>query len=201
MKKLNLGCGNKYLDGFINCDISTKVKTDAQFDLEQPNWPFEDDSIDEIVAQHSLEHLSRAGYKNAWKEMYRICKHDAELLIHFPYHFSTTFFSDPTHQTPITLDGLVLLNKEANDHFIENNLSCSTLAYEWEVDFYIISQEFFPSPLIQPDLSRYPEKLVELGTFNVDVWESGKVALKCRKKYDKKEIKTKKHKTTKKAKS
>lgn len=194
MKKINLGCGHKYLDGFINCDISAKVKTDIQFDLEQPNWPFEDNSIDVIVAHHVLEHLSKSGYKNAWKEMYRICKHDAVLEITFPYHFSTSFFSDPTHQTAITLDGLVLLNRDANDHFIKNNFSNSTLAYDWEVDFYLVAQTFIPSQLVQPELANQPEKLAEVSRFNVDTWDSVKAALQCRKVYGKKEKKNKKSK-------
>lgn len=185
MKKINLGCGNKYLDGFINCDISNRVKTDVQFDLEQPNWPFEDNSIDVITAQHVLEHLSKTGYKTAWQEMYRICKHDAVLEIAFPHHFSTSFFSDPTHQTAITLDGLILLNKEANDFFIANGFSNSTLAYDWDVDFYLIAQDFIISPFVQPELVNQPEKLAEAGRFSVDVYDSVKAALKCRKKVKK----------------
>ena len=200
MKKINLGCGNKYIDGFINVDVSTLVKTDIQLDLEQANWPFEDNSIEHIVAHHVLEDLSKSGHKNAWKEMYRICKHDAVVELAFPYHFSTAFFSDPTHQTAVTLDGLILLNKKANDHFIQNGYSNSTLAYDWDVDFYLVAQDFVPSPISLSKFGNQPDILAEYGKFNVDIWDSVKAALKCRKE-DKKVKKDKKDKKSKKEKA
>lgn len=53
-KKLNLGCGNNKLDGFINID-----KYDAEADMiaDVCELPFENESVDEIVAYQVIEHL------------------------------------------------------------------------------------------------------------------------------------------------
>ncbi|MGI8419923.1 MAG: hypothetical protein ACR2LN_04750 [Candidatus Levyibacteriota bacterium] len=46
--KLHFGCGNKYLKGFINCDISKTVKTDKIFDMDISPYPFKANFADEI---------------------------------------------------------------------------------------------------------------------------------------------------------
>ena len=54
--KLHLGCGNDYKKGYINCDISPEVKYDKIVDLEK-KLPFEDDSVEEVLAEHVFEHV------------------------------------------------------------------------------------------------------------------------------------------------
>ena len=49
--KLNLGCGLKKLDDYINLD-----KDD--FDLNNIPYPFKDNSIEELIISHVLEHLN-----------------------------------------------------------------------------------------------------------------------------------------------
>jgi hypothetical protein len=55
--KLNLGCGNNHMDGFINVDKEAGSNPDRQVDLEALPWPFEDNCTTDIVMSHVLEHL------------------------------------------------------------------------------------------------------------------------------------------------
>jgi len=98
--KLNLGCGKKYLEGWVNCDINPNFKTEYCFDADVPNspWPFEDDTFDSIYANHVLEHFKN--YLWVMGEIYRICKDGAILKINVPYITSTKYnLVNPYHHS------------------------------------------------------------------------------------------------------
>lgn len=81
--KLNLGCGEKILDGYINYDkypINDKVK---YLDIEQLPLPFESNSIDEIYISHVIEHLTIDKYAFI-KELIRILKPNGKLIVKLP---------------------------------------------------------------------------------------------------------------------
>ena len=59
MKKLNLGCGSKIKEGFVNLDKYNTFKPDIVHDLEDFPYPFKENSIDEILLSHVLEHIGR----------------------------------------------------------------------------------------------------------------------------------------------
>jgi len=68
--KLNLGGGNKRFEGFINVDLYGDVE--IHHDLNKAPYPFKDNSIDEIISEHCLEHLDKPDL--FWKEVHRILK-------------------------------------------------------------------------------------------------------------------------------
>ena len=57
--KLNLGCGNKLLKGYINLDKFNYYKCDVTHDLEKFPYPFNNDSVNEILLSHVLEHIGQ----------------------------------------------------------------------------------------------------------------------------------------------
>lgn len=102
--KLNLGCGRKKLEGYLNCDLSKEVKPDRVINLEK-NLPFKDNSVDEIMAEHVLEHVTN--FVPLMHEIWRICKEDAKIKIKTPFYSSWGQFNDPTHVrffTPFTFE-------------------------------------------------------------------------------------------------
>lgn len=76
--KLNLGCGNIILPGFTNCDLYDE-KADIKCDVK--DLPFEDNSVDEIVASHIIEHFDFREAQDVLKEWQRVLKRGGKLWI------------------------------------------------------------------------------------------------------------------------
>ncbi len=96
MVKINLGCGNKRIKGFIGVD---KVKTEAVdiiHNLDKFPYPFKDNSVDEVIMDNVLEHLQDV--LKVMEELHRICKQKAIIKIYVPYAKSDGAFTDPTHK-------------------------------------------------------------------------------------------------------
>ncbi len=97
---INLGCGQKPLDNFINVDFYTIGNEDVKADLEQP-LPFEDAYADLIYADNVFEHIKNV--LQLTKECIRILKPGGKLAIRVPYYKSRGAFIDPTHINFYTL--------------------------------------------------------------------------------------------------
>ena len=97
--RLNLGCGGKKLAGWINVDKFETAATDLIFDMEVFPWPSPDDSVDEVLMAHVLEHLGAqtSVYLGIIKELYRVCRDGAKIKIAVPHPRHDNFLSDPTH--------------------------------------------------------------------------------------------------------
>ncbi len=94
--KIHLGCGKKYLEGWVNCDVVTDVKADKYFDFDVVPYPFEPNCADEIFMDNVLEHLRDTVAVMA--ELHRILKPGGILKIRVPYAKSDWAFQDPTHK-------------------------------------------------------------------------------------------------------
>ena len=90
--RLNLGCCDKHLDGFVNVDRVPPADTIA--DLEQP-WPWEDGSADAIVAHDIVEHLPDKIH--TMNEAWRVLKPGCCLSLRVPTTDGRGAFQDPTH--------------------------------------------------------------------------------------------------------
>ncbi len=97
LKKLNIGSGGKPLDHYINVDVNPKApRVDVVHNLDHYPWPFEDDSIDEIVMMQCLEHL--IDRNRAMKEVHRILKKEGMAKITVPHFTWQLAYADPTHR-------------------------------------------------------------------------------------------------------
>ncbi len=86
MKKLNLGCGDKILPGYINVDVAASrrgLKPDVLCDLHQLA-PFENDSVDEILSVHVVEHFWRWEVVGILREWVRVLKPGGTMFLECP---------------------------------------------------------------------------------------------------------------------
>ena len=101
MKVLDIGCGQKKLDGAIGIDFSPYSMADIVLDLNKEKLPFEDNSIDYIYSSHTLEHLTLDGFIHIIHEMYRIIKPDGQICITVPYFMTSANLANPFHNNKI----------------------------------------------------------------------------------------------------
>lgn len=92
MTKLNLGCSDRHIADYINVDIVEPADTVA--DLAQ-RWPWEDNSIDEIIAHDIIEHLPNKIL--TMNEAYRVLRHGGLLKVIVPTTDGPGAWQDPTH--------------------------------------------------------------------------------------------------------
>ena len=80
---LHLGCGPKYLQGFVNIDANPLQKIDLWLDVRN-GLPFRSDSVDSIYSTHVLEHLYPDELKNVLCESARVLKRGCGMRIVVP---------------------------------------------------------------------------------------------------------------------
>jgi len=82
--KLNLGCGDKRLEGWINTDrVYIKGIVDKVLDIRDLN-EFEDLSVDVIYASHVIEHIHYSEILNTLAEWHRVLKINGKVMISTP---------------------------------------------------------------------------------------------------------------------
>jgi hypothetical protein len=159
--KINIGAGSNHYEGFLNCDYDPLSNADYIFDLEHDRYPFEDNTIEAVIAHHVLEHMGE-GFFHCMKEVYRICKHGATVDIRTPHHRHDHFLIDPTHRRAITVDGLKLFSKKYNQHCREKEYAASRLGEQFNVDFEVIDFDYIPTDFYRKHLEGKPIEEVEL---------------------------------------
>lgn len=84
--RLNLGSGQKHLDGFTNVDISDdhNHRVDVIADATGPMPMFENDSAELIIAEHLLEHVSLHKQAETLAEWHRILRPGGRLVLSVP---------------------------------------------------------------------------------------------------------------------
>jgi len=101
--KLNLGCGDKILPGYVNVDVveaRAGMKPDVICDLHDL-VPFADASVDEILSVHVVEHFWRWEVRDVIREWVRVLKPGGRMVIECPNLQSAcqTFLEDPVQRS------------------------------------------------------------------------------------------------------
>ena len=112
--KLHLGCGKRYLKGFIHVDIANYSHIDYESSVENLSF-FENETVDEIYTSHTLEYFSRTEVNSVLTEWWRVLKPSGKLFITVP-----------------DIDSLIEIYKKTNN--LKNVLG--PLYGRWEVSGY-----------------------------------------------------------------
>ena len=96
--KLNLGCGNDIRKGFINVD-QFAPEADLKWDLNVLPYPWKDNSVDEVIMMHVLEHVNDPCA--VMEELIRISKQDSKITIEVP-HYNHSASIEAVHKTLFT---------------------------------------------------------------------------------------------------
>lgn len=106
MDILNLGCGNRLIDGAVHHDrVKHRPEIDVVHDLNVRPWPFADKSFDKISALAVLEHLD-IDLVASLNECHRILRPGGQLVIKLPLHTGSNAYDDPTHRWFFSLKSL-----------------------------------------------------------------------------------------------
>lgn len=126
MKLLHLGCGRKGAERFgapddaevITIDMEPANNPDHVVCLGKDPIPLDDDSVDQAIAIHVLEHIGRQGETDEWfffwEDLYRVLKPGGELHFVSPLWNSVWCWADPQHTRALSPESFVFFHQ---DHY------------------------------------------------------------------------------------
>jgi len=112
--RLNLGCGNKRLDGFIGLDLHPCEGADVVGDLLR--LPLADDCAEEVLLDNVIEHVLDIPALLA--EVRRVCRRGARVTIVTPHFTSQASWRDPTHVHHLSFFSMEHFAKPAARHYV-----------------------------------------------------------------------------------
>lgn len=108
--KLNLGCSDRVIPGFIGVDIASPA--DQIVDLARP-WPWQESSVQEVLAYDVCEHIGDEyladdrhtnGRIHFMNELHRVLIPGGRAIIETPNAArGFGYYQDPTHVSPYCL--------------------------------------------------------------------------------------------------
>lgn len=139
--KINLGCGYKKRDGFLNIDASDHCKPDLIMNLNETPWPFDNDSVEHVVMESVMEHLplDPDRFFGVLRELYRVCKNGATIDVECPHPNHRWQVIDFTHTKAIHPEGVELLSASHCKKLAEKGSTRSPLALIYGIDFEVIN--------------------------------------------------------------
>ena len=99
---LNLGAGDKAVEGRVNVDVVPLPGIDVVHDLDEHPWPWRNGEATEIHALHIFEHV--ADPLGFMQQCWRVLESGGWLHVEVPHWQSRNAFTDPTHRRFCTED-------------------------------------------------------------------------------------------------
>jgi SAM-dependent methyltransferase len=133
MKVLELGCGNVKRVNSVCVDYYNVNNADVVWDLNKFPWPFKDNEFDEIQAHHVIEHL--VDFLSVMKEIWRISKKGAKVIIRVPHCSSMGAWTNPTHKQAFGIGSFNYLTPNSTEPYTKNErflIKKATLSWKGE---------------------------------------------------------------------
>lgn len=111
--KLNIGCGNKKIEGYVGVDKFQCDAADYICDIENEELPFNDNTVTGVILDNVIEHFR--DIPSVINELIRVSAKGAIIKIITPHFSSLSSWIDPTH--------LHHLSYYSFDHFEKDNVS------------------------------------------------------------------------------
>lgn len=135
--KLNLGCGFRKKEGFVNVDLGDFCTPDVICDLARETWPWPESSVEFVQFEFSMEQMgeSQADLKHVIKELYRVSKKEARVKIICLYPRHDQFFLNPLNSHRLSMEYFRMLSMKDNLSQIGQGQSDNCLALQYGVNF------------------------------------------------------------------
>ena len=92
--RLNLGCSDRTIPGYLGVDIANGPAVDVMADLTE-RWPWDPGTVEHIIAHDIIEHLPDKIH--TMNELYRVLCTGGEVEVIVPTTDGPGAFQDPTH--------------------------------------------------------------------------------------------------------
>lgn len=137
--KVNLGCGFKKHEGFINVDKSPNCEPDLVLNLVKEKWPWADSSVNEAIFDFSLEQMGTTPeeLQHVLQELYRVCTHEAKISIQAFHPRHDQFFLNPLCTQRLSIEFFQLLSVQRNLSMIAGGMHDDVVGLMWGVNFDI----------------------------------------------------------------
>ena len=113
--RLNLGCGRKKLEGFVNVDKAQAVAPDVLWDLDRLPYPLPRGHFREIRAHHVVEHL--ADIPAFMDEVHALLAPGGTIEIVTPHYSHPNSYNDPTHRWHLGFYAFAVFTGDPVDYY------------------------------------------------------------------------------------
>ena len=159
--KLNLGCNNTKLDGYVNADISINVNPDIVVPPLPEKQPFKDKEFDEVLFDNSMQYIQVIDIVPSLKEMCRIGK---KVKVSFA---PKLLVGSCVFERGLNIIGYGI----SNFYFLDSKYRKKISWRDYDYDFNIISIKFELSFRRFP-LVKLVEKIVNKSRWHQQVYEN-----------------------------
>jgi SAM-dependent methyltransferase len=119
--KLNVGCGNKKIEGYIGVDKYKCKAAEYICDVEKNKLPFDDNTVTDIILDNVVEHFYDIPL--VMNELIRVCKKGAIIKIITPHFSSLKSWIDPTHFHHLSFFSFDYYERKVVPHYVGKGIA------------------------------------------------------------------------------